>query len=382
LDKVRILYVQETIGSGGVERRRFNLVKLLDKSKYEFKIVCTKIVGPLADEIRAENVEVIEIGLLSKVWDIRRYKAVLDIIKRYKPHIIHGAVFEGVLLATIAGALGRVPIIIAEETSVPIDRTRKATLLLKGLSFLADKFVGVSQAAYNYLLTEARIIPNKLKLIVNGVSAPPEVGIDEVTQLSQKYGISESDFIVGSVGRLFNNVKLFTDLIDALSILKGSHPNLKLLIVGEGPDKEYITNYAVSKQVSNRVIMAGYQFNPHPFFKLMDIFALVSSTESFGLAAVEAMYHKLPVIASKVGGLKHIVIQGETGLLVDAHHPGQIADAIKKICSTKFLAEEMGGRGYTRAVIKYSATRYVNEVEMLYKELLIEKRIVGKRVLQ
>src|SRR5882724_8557131 len=101
--KIRVLHVVETIKSGGVENRRYTLARLLDKEVFEQKIVCTQTIGPLAAKIAAAGTEVLPIGEFKSLLHISRYAALLRIIKKYKPHIIHGAVFEGVTLAAIAG---------------------------------------------------------------------------------------------------------------------------------------------------------------------------------------------------------------------------------------------------------------------------------------
>ncbi|WP_266202559.1 glycosyltransferase [Pontibacter kalidii] len=373
--KIKVLHCIESIHSGGVEKTREIFARLYDKNKYELKIVCTRATGPIVDSLKEEGVELIEIGILDKVWRFSRYKAVLKVISGYKPHIIHGAVFEGVLLASIAGYIGRVPAIVLEETSDPQNRTKKATYLLKLLSGLSDKVIGVSPAVYSYLKDVANIKESKLRLINNGIYPPVQISKDSVQSLKDTLGIQDDDIIIGSVGRLRNFHKLFTDLIDALSILHKSNPRIKVLIVGDGPDREEIEQHILNKGLSDHVIIAGFQPDPHPFFEIMDIFAIVSHMEAFGLVAVEAMFHKLPVIATNVGGLKDVVLHNETGLLVEAHHPEQIANAINTLLSNRQLMVEMGERGFARANNQFSAGRYVEELENLYSDLIAKKGI-------
>ena len=93
---IKVLNIIETISSGGVERRRLSMAKLLDKSQFELKIICTNIYGDFANEIRREGVEVIEIGPLKSFLDFKQHQKVMKIIADFKPHIIHGAIFEGV----------------------------------------------------------------------------------------------------------------------------------------------------------------------------------------------------------------------------------------------------------------------------------------------
>src|SRR5690606_16752216 len=143
--KIKILHIQETIGSGGVERRRLSLAKHLDKNLFDQKFVCTFAKGNIPDEIRAEGFEVIPIGQLKSPFDWKQHKKIQKIIEDYQPDIIHGAVFEGVTMAAVNGWLKKIPVIVLEETSDPQNRSWKGNMLMKVFSRLADKVIGVSE---------------------------------------------------------------------------------------------------------------------------------------------------------------------------------------------------------------------------------------------
>ena len=128
---IRVLHIQETMGSGGVERLRLSLSKLLDKDKYELKIICTHTGGSIKEEIEKEGTEVIAIGQFKGIFDYKKHREVQKIINTFQPHIIHGAVFEGVTMAAINGYIKKVPVILLEETSDPKNRSWKGNLLMK-----------------------------------------------------------------------------------------------------------------------------------------------------------------------------------------------------------------------------------------------------------
>ena len=375
LQKIRILHCIETISSGGVERIRRSLARYLDKDLYEQKIICTQANGIIPEEIRAEGVEIISIGRLKHTFHWSQYKKVLQIIRSYRPHIIHGAVFEGLSMATVSGFLGRVPIIIAEETSDPKNRSHKATLLLKLLTSVADRVIGISHSVVLYLQKTAKINPQKIIMINNGVEVPRIVDIKEVERLRQKYGVWEDEVIIGSVGRIRDKVKLYSDIIKAVALLP-DRAKIKIVIVGEGPDRDFLKKTAAERGLGNQLIMPGVQMDTPPFYRLMDIFCIVSDNEGFGLVAAEAMFHRLPVIASAVGGLKDIVINGETGFLVPSHSPDKIAEKLQLLIDQPELRTSMGAQGLDRAEKEYSAKVYVEKVHQLYQQLLREKGIL------
>lgn len=376
---IRVLNIVETIGFGGVERRRLSLAKLLDKTRFELKIICTKTEGNFADEIRKQGVEVFEIGLLNHPFEWKQHQKVLQIIKEFQPHIIHGAVFEGVTMAAVNGFIKRVPIVIVEETSDPQNRSWKGNLLMKGLVSFADVVVGVSPASVAYLTDTLKIRKNKVVLINNGVAIPEAVPHGQVSELKVQFGLTDNDFVIGSVGRMLSDAtKRFSDLIKAFAIVVQHAENAKLLLVGEGEEKENYIRLSKELNISDKVIFAGYQNDISKYYDVFDVFALVSAHESFGLVLVEAMLHKLPVIATNVGGMKYIVLDNETGFLVEKYDVTAIAASLLKIYENPDLKQQMGAKGYERAIENYTEERYVRNVENLYNNLLKQNGVTNE----
>lgn len=371
---IRVLNIQETVGSGGVERRRLSLAKLLDKQKFELKIICTKTEGPTADEIRANGVEVIPIGLLHSPFQLSQHKKVMKIIEDFKPHIIHGAVFEGVTMAALNGFIKNVPIIIIEETSDPQNRRWKGHLLMKFFAILSDKVIGVSPSTTKYLSNKLKISKDKVVLINNGVALPKEVEIDESIKLKSAFGIKDDEIVIGTVGRLLSDKnKRFSDLIKAFNILIKKGINVKLVIVGDGKEKENYQKLVLELGIKDKVVFAGYQYELDKYYQMFDIFSLVSSHESFGLVLVEAMFHKLPVVATRVGGMKYIVDDYKTGFLVEKYDVNDISDKLTQLCENKVLRENFGENGYVKAIENYTEKRYVKDVQNLYLEMVAKK---------
>lgn len=375
-EKVRILYCIETLESGGVERRRLTLVDFLDSTQYEIVIICTRISGPFVEYFHAKGIRIVEVGRLTSSFKWSVHKNVRRVIREFKPHIIHGAVFEGVTMAALNGFWCGVPVRLIEETSDPQTRSKKASFLLKFLAILAHKIVAISPSVRDYLIEEAGIPQHKVRLINNGVNIPRLVEKPEVEDVKNTYGITAKYFVVGSAGRIRDDQKAFSDLIKAMDLIRESHADVRLMIVGEGPDRQLLTDMANGMGLDDRVIWPGYQNDMAPFYETMDTFAIVSNREGFGLVAAEAMLHGLPVIATKVGGLNTIVVDQKTGFLVDRKSPDQIAEAIKGLYNDDRLVESMGKQGYERALKEFSAEVYVKKVEALYKELLKIKKII------
>ena len=368
---IRVLNIIETISSGGVERRRLSLAKLLDKSQFELKIICTNIYGDFVDEIRNQGVEVIEIGPLKSFLDYKQHQKVMNVIDDFKPHIIHGAIFEGVTMASINGFLKHVPIIIVEETSDPQTRSWKGNLLMKLLTLPAKKVIGVSPAATDYLKHTLKISEDKVQLITNGIALPRSVSTEETESLKQQLNIAPNDIVIGSVGRMTDDKnKRFSDLINAFSELVKKQLPVKLVLVGDGVEKQKYLQQAISLNIQNHIVFAGYQKNTASYYSIFDIFTLVSSHESFGLVLAEAMFHKLPILATRVGGMKYIVDDNETGFLVEKFDVSDIAAKLEILCKDTVLRNTFGKNGYSKAIENYTEERYVSNVASLYLQLV------------
>lgn len=373
--KIKILHIQETIGSGGVERRRLSLAKHLDKDKFDQKFVCTFATGNIPEDIEAEGFEVIPIGELKSPFDWKQHQKVQKIIKDYKPDIIHGAVFEGVTMAAINGWWKKLPVIILEETSDPQNRSWKGNLMMKLFSKVADKVIGVSEGVTKeYLIGKLGLPSQKAVTINNGVALPRKISNAELAETKKIWGIQEDGFVIGSVGRMLQDShKRFSDLIKAFSQFAKGKDEVKLLLVGDGPEKESYEILVNELAISDKVIFAGYQSDVTLLYKMMDVFSLVSAREAFGLVLAEAMLNKLPVVATKIGGMKYIVDGNKTGFLVNPFHIDEIAEKLEILYQKPMLRQEMGEKGFEKAMIEYSEKSYVQRVEELYNNLINKK---------
>ena len=371
---IRVLNIIDTMSSGGVERRRLSMAKLLDKTKFELKIICTNAVGSFPDEFKKYNVEIIEIGDLKSFLDIKQHQKVIKVINEFKPHIIHGAVFEGVTMAAINGYYKSVPIIILEETSDPQNRSWRGNLLLKLLCMTANKVIGVSPAAQYYLENKIKLSKDKVVLINNGVVVPEMVSEETKKSIKEKHKILNDEIVIGSVGRMNSDAhKRFSDLIHAFSILAQKNNKVKLVLVGDGPEKSNYEALVEKLGIQNQVVFAGYQNEIGTYYAVFDVFCLVSAFEAFGLVLAEAMLHKLPVIATNVGGMKFIVDDNETGFLVEKFDVKAINEKLDVLTHNADLRKQLGENGYIKAMKNYTEERYVKNVADLYMELVLKK---------
>jgi glycosyltransferase involved in cell wall biosynthesis len=325
--------------------------------------------GTVSEQLRAQGVQVDLLGG-SGFFDFAAFARGIRIAREFRPHIVHGAVFEGVGLAVALGwAVGAK--VVVEETSHAVNRSRSGHALFRALASAADACVAISPAVADYLETVTRVPKSKIVVIENGTNSPTVS--PETTRASARaaFGLPASAFVLGSVCRLVDDSnKRVSDLIRALALLVDSPVPVWLLVVGDGLQRPMLEQLARDLGVQDRVVFAGHRDDVGNCYAAMDAFALVSRNEGFGLVAPEAMFCSLPVIATRVGGLVGIVVDGETGILIPPATPTAIADAVRRLSADPGLCDKMGRAGRERAKLRFSAERYAADVDQFYRRLL------------
>lgn len=368
--RIRILHTLGWVASGGVEQLRLVLAKGLPKDQYEHVIITQEAMGGLPAKLRAEGWIIHEIGVASHILNPSWHQKAYEIACEYKPDIIHGSVYKGVGLANILGLRLPKAKVISEETSDPTNRSWRGNLLLRLLCLRSSKVIGVSPSVADYLRNTAHIPSNKVKVMNNAVLPTPNLTLSQLQEYRQSLGLKDTDFVIGSVGRVFDEYKRFSDLIRALKILHDQgFVQAKLLIIGGGPDEQVLANLAAEFGLTKSVIFAGYQAEARHYYPLMDVFALASIREAFGLVLVEAMLAQVPVIATSVGGMPYVLDQGKAGILVPPNSPQDFAKAIFSLYRNPLQCQKIAEAGRMRAELEFSAERYCNEIDALYESL-------------
>lgn len=354
------------------------LAEGLDLDKYEHILLCQSALGPLQERLIARGWSIREVGFPASRWDLRWFLRALKATSDLDPDIVHGAVSEGNILATMLSLRFPRAKVIKEETSDGIGRRLGGRLISKMMYSRSDAVVAVSPAVEHYLLKELKVKASRISLLMNGVERPRNYTDQQIAEFRKELGIADSTLVLGTVGRLLDSHKGQSKLLTALPELLEEFDNLVLLIVGEGPD------LASLKQMSNRlgieksVVFAGYRGKAEPFYRIMNVFVLASNMEAFGLVVAEAMLSRVPVVASAVGGIPYILDDGNCGALVSPSDSVGLGRAIARFLRDLPAARETAEKAHERAVSNFVSDRYVGDVERLWAELLKQDPRVGR----
>ena len=164
--------------------------------------------------------------------------------------------------------------------------------------------------------------------------------------------------------------------MDAFHTIESLYSNIKLVFVGSAPPNqevflENLNNKIVEYKLKDKVHIVPFEKEIYKIWQSIDV-AIVPSIEPepFGLVAVEAMLSKKPVIASNHGGLTEIVINNQTGFLVEPNNVAALSEALSKLITNTQLRKEFGEKGFQRAVNEFSVEKYVQHFESIFTKLI------------
>ncbi len=173
----------------------------------------------------------------------------------------------------------------------------------------------------------------------------------------------------------FRPVKRVLDVMKIFEKVRQKHP-ARLVMVGDGPDRPEAEAYARQHEFYNEVRFTGKQLDISTVLTCSDIFLLPSATESFGLAALEAMVHRVPVIASRVGGLPEVIRHGKDGYLEPLGDIDAMAADVLTLFKNRALKKIMGKSAQVRAMSTFAEGPIIDQYEALYERVLAKEKTI------
>ena len=244
---------------------------------------------------------------------------------------------------------------------------------------MADRVVCTSNATSQWLLNVQPSLAGKMQVIWNGVHMPSPCNAAATTQLHGKFRPAGARLAIGLVGRI-NRLKGHQMLMDAVDQLhdRGFH-DFSLVFIGSPPAGQDIYLTQLEQRVARspmreRIVMQGFTTNIWPAYAALDIVCVPSTEpESFGLVAAEAMAMGKPVIASRLGALTEVVVDGSTGITVTPRDTDALALALERLLCDDTLRESMGLAGRERIDTELSVERMTGYFKSTYAEMMTQK---------
>lgn len=359
-----LLFVVLSLNVGGLERMVIELIQGLHRKRHKIVICCLEEPGSLAHHLVDLGIEVIHLSKppgikLAVAWKIAALARARAI------HLIHthnsGPHFYGALAARLTAR----PVVHTKHgRNQPHDRSR--VLLNRLAAAMSNTVVTVSADALELSAQLEKVPRKKLRVIPNGLDLSPYIATDRQQRLAP---LRRGEINIGHVGRL-SVEKNQAMLLRVFQRFVVDYPRASLHLVGDGPERAALERLAAQLALTARVRFWGYRSDVMAALAEFDWFALSSLTEGMPLAVIEAMATGMPIVATDVGGLREMIHDGQSGLLVPAADEARMLQCWQELARAPERTLAMGASARRQAQEEYGLERMLARYEALYSELI------------
>lgn len=362
---------------GGTEMQTLNLARVLVSAGYRVAVCCYYEYGAeMVRQFEAAGAEVLLMNYerVTGLWHLA--KGLIRLFKEKKPDIVHVQYLAPGFVPVVAAWTAGVKTIFATVHQPGSAYGVKERLLLRTAARFCNAFFCVSKSVQKSWFGESEVMdPNAIKpgrkhfTIYDAVDVTK---IDKIDRYADHDEISRSlktnkRKVIGVVGRL-RGEKGQKVVLHAMREVIRKCPDAMLMVVGDGPDREDLKTTAEALGIQDYIIWSGSK-TPDEVWRLypiMDVVAVPSLFEGFGLVAAEAMVAGMPVVGSAVDGLSEVIEDGVTGYLVPVNNDRALAGALIQLLNNPAQAQLMGSNGRDRVSRLFSMERFSDSIRAAY----------------
>lgn len=372
--RLRVAHVITGLELGGGGAVVLTIARALDRTRFDMDVFCILEGGAGEAELRSLGCGV---TILERAWDYRRrlmpYSPVKTLelsrlLRAGRYDVVHTHLFPADVIGRIAGRIAGIPVSVKSLHNMGAWKKRRHLITDRLLAAWTDRVICCSDFQRSVAARQEKFADDAAVTIHHGVRlARFEPRIDRHAFVAS-LGLRTDRLTVGTVGRPIPE-KGHRYLLDAMPQIVTAHPNVQFLIVGDGTLRAELESRAAGLGLADRVRFVGARPDVPELLAAMDIFVFPSVSEGFGIAVVEAMASRLPVVASNVGPLPEIVIDGETGLLVRTADGNALAAAINRLIEDEQLRRRLARAGRASVEARFTDSHMVGTLENLYLNL-------------
>ena len=381
--KIRLLQIVTRIDVGGVPEHLLTLIEGLQGQNYAVSVACNHITDPMRQRFTALGVDIylIKLHRLPHPADLLSAWQLYQFLRREQFAIVHTHMSKAALLGGLMARFARIPVIVNTAHNLGCiaftKHWQRALFWLYDKALFAltmDAVILVSENIRRQIVANRLLPEHKAVYIPNGIKTNDLVQTDKhkILTIKKSLDINPTHWVLGTVARLVWFKGLHTLFAAMPDILK-AHPDTTLLVIGDGPLKQELEGQARELGISEAIRFLGERNDVADLLVVMDMFVLPSVSEGMPITILEAMSTALPVVATNVGGIPELVVDGQTGFLVSREQPNALAQAVIKLLGDENLRKKMGNAGKGRVAHVFSSRYMVAETARLYSRLLKSK---------
>lgn len=363
----RILQVVLSLGPGGTEHLVIELCRRL-RPQFDVAVCCLDDAGAWASKLLDRRIEVIALGRRTGFRpDIGG--RIAGLATEWGADVLHCHHYSPFVYGRIAALLNRRVKLLYTEHGRLSDAPPpwKRRLINPILARFDGPIVAVSHDLRDYMIS-ARFPAKRVNVIHNGIAAGSAPSPIQRGIARRQLGIGDDTFAIATVARL-DPVKDLHTMLDAFALVRRDISNARLFLVGDGPERDWLTARAARPDLAGSVTFAGYRSDVQTFLTAADLYVNSSISEGISLTILEAMAAALPVVATEVGGTPEIV-DGATGVLVPSRDPARLASAIIGLGIDHRRRERLAAAARRRVEAQFTIERMIDQYARTYRRLL------------
>lgn len=368
---INVMFVIPSLAVGGAERHVVTLVSRMDREKFEPSVICIGEEGEFFPALLSAGIHARALHFGGAKNAIRALVKLISLMRQMEPDIVMAWGYNAETLGRIAALITGVRCTVLWEHGVGAVKPRSflRNMLSRVLDPLTSSFFGVAETQRRLIAADRRCRSDKVKIIRNGVD-PELFDTRDDRDVLAEFGFGSRDPVVGIVAALRPEKDHIT-LLRAARIIVDDVPNARFLIIGDGPIRAKLEALSADLGIERSVYFTGTRYDIARLLRAIDVFTLSSFTvECFPMALLEAMASARPAVCTAVGGIAEMIRHGDSGYLVPARDPDQLAARLTELLSDPELARRMGLAGRRRVESEFSLERSVEGAERAIEDVL------------
>ena len=376
--KCNLLYVFDNMEFGGGERVFAQIINRLPVKKYKVTVACLP-TGAFIEKIERSGAQVKSVDMRNR-FNPKIILQLASLIKTEKIDIVNSqgarADFFARIASKLAGVTATISTVQMPVGGFDVNPIKKFVYMAldRFSERFVDRFIVTSDTLEKTMIETHKIGPQRVVKIYNGVETE-EYCVDEgeLTNRRSKFRkescLEENVPVVGTIGRLVWQ-KGFEHFIEAIPDVLKRFKKARFLVVGEGALKDKLEAKSKSLSLEDKIIFTGFRNDIKDVLAAIDIFVMPSLLEGLPMILLEAMAMAKPIVATNIDGVKEVLNNGETGLLVTPRDPIVLSEAIVDLLNHRDKAYQMGLAARRVVEKRFGADIMVQKVEKIYEKLL------------